>query len=173
MERETGFEPATTCLEGRSSSQLSYSRSLWTRYLNLDAAASGDCLAGRRSRLLKALCQRHEQARPVASETSKPAVLSPNPLAVNNYGGGDMSYQDARNDQYVTRRDEVVVERDGTGLGTILGIILAIVVVLAIVWFFFLGGMNNGNRTPTATTRRTRTRSSSRCRPTTRRATKL
>jgi hypothetical protein len=40
--------------------------------------------------------------------------------------------------------DEVVVEREGTGLGTILGIILAIVVVLAIVWFFFLGGMGNG-----------------------------
>ena len=27
MERVTGFEPATTCLEGRSSSQLSYTRS--------------------------------------------------------------------------------------------------------------------------------------------------
>ena len=26
MERETGFEPATLCLEGRCSSQLSYSR---------------------------------------------------------------------------------------------------------------------------------------------------
>ncbi|MEP7158706.1 MAG: hypothetical protein ABI797_04715, partial [Chloroflexota bacterium] len=38
---------------------------------------------------------------------------------------------------------EVIVERDGTGVGTILGIILAIVVVLAIVWFFFLGGMGD------------------------------
>ncbi len=27
MERETGLEPATTCLEGRSSTRLSYSRS--------------------------------------------------------------------------------------------------------------------------------------------------
>ncbi|CAN5806143.1 hypothetical protein BH24CHL5_BH24CHL5_01450 [soil metagenome] len=35
--------------------------------------------------------------------------------------------------------DQVVVEREGSGIGTILGIILAIVVVLAIVWFFFLG----------------------------------
>lgn len=35
---------------------------------------------------------------------------------------------------------EVIVEREGTGLGTILGIILAVIVVLAIVWFFFLGG---------------------------------
>jgi hypothetical protein len=40
---------------------------------------------------------------------------------------------------------DVIVERDGTGVGTILGIILAIVVVLAIVWFFFLGGMGNPN----------------------------
>ena len=40
-------------------------------------------------------------------------------------------------------RHDVIVERDGTGVGTILGIILAIVVVLAIVWFFFLGGMGN------------------------------
>lgn len=38
---------------------------------------------------------------------------------------------------------DVIVERDGTGVGTILGIILAIVVVLALVWFFFLGGMGN------------------------------
>ncbi len=27
LERETGFEPATTCLEGRNSTRLSYSRS--------------------------------------------------------------------------------------------------------------------------------------------------
>ena len=32
---------------------------------------------------------------------------------------------------------DVIVDRDGTGVGTILGIILAI------VWFFFLGGMGN------------------------------
>lgn len=43
---------------------------------------------------------------------------------------------------------DVVVERDGTGVGTILGIILAIVVVLAIVWFFFLGGMGNNPANP-------------------------
>jgi hypothetical protein len=36
---------------------------------------------------------------------------------------------------------DVIIERDGTGVGTVLGIILAVVVVLAIVWFFFLGGM--------------------------------
>ena len=35
----------------------------------------------------------------------------------------------------------IYVEREGSGVGTILGIILAIVVVLAIIWFFFLGGM--------------------------------
>jgi hypothetical protein len=45
-------------------------------------------------------------------------------------------------------RDDVIIESDGTGMGTILGIILAIVVVLAIVWFFFLGGMGNGNSNP-------------------------
>ncbi len=28
LERETGFEPSTTCLEGRYSTSLSYSRSL-------------------------------------------------------------------------------------------------------------------------------------------------
>ncbi|MEO6351041.1 MAG: hypothetical protein ABIP53_10355 [Candidatus Limnocylindrales bacterium] len=43
---------------------------------------------------------------------------------------------------------DVIVEREGTGIGTILGIILAVVVVLAIVWFLFLGGAgpatNNG-----------------------------
>jgi hypothetical protein len=43
---------------------------------------------------------------------------------------------------------DVIVERDGTGVGTILGIILAIVVVLAIVWFFFLGGMGNNATNP-------------------------
>jgi Mg/Co/Ni transporter MgtE len=44
--------------------------------------------------------------------------------------------------------DDVYVEREGTGVGTILGVILAIVVVLAIIWFFFLGGMNGGTTTP-------------------------
>jgi hypothetical protein len=42
----------------------------------------------------------------------------------------------------VTHHDDVIIEREGTGVGTILGIILAVVVVLAIVWFFFLGGGN-------------------------------
>jgi hypothetical protein len=42
-----------------------------------------------------------------------------------------------------TYERDVIVEREGTGIGTILGIILAVVVVLAIVWFFFLGGMGN------------------------------
>ena len=42
-------------------------------------------------------------------------------------------------------RDAIVEERDGTGVGTILGIILAVVVVLAIIWFFFLGGMGPAN----------------------------
>ena len=42
-------------------------------------------------------------------------------------------------------RDVIVEERDGTGVGTILGIILAVVVVLAIIWFFFLGGMGPAN----------------------------
>ena len=40
-----------------------------------------------------------------------------------------------------TYERDVIVEREGTGIGTILGIILAVVVVLAIVWFFFLGGL--------------------------------
>lgn len=44
--------------------------------------------------------------------------------------------------------EDVIIEREGTGVGTILGIILAIVVVLAIIWFFFLGGMNPGPTTP-------------------------
>jgi hypothetical protein len=43
--------------------------------------------------------------------------------------------------------DDTYVEREGTGIGTIIGIILAVVVVLAIVWFFFLGGMNTGTNT--------------------------
>ena len=53
----------------------------------------------------------------------------------------------------MTYERDVIVEREGTGVGTILGIILAVVVVLAIVWFFFLGGMgqnpgnNNGDDT--------------------------
>jgi Mg/Co/Ni transporter MgtE len=49
----------------------------------------------------------------------------------------------------MTYERDVIVEREGTGIGTILGIILAVVVVLAIVWFFFLGGMgpaNNGTQ---------------------------
>jgi Mg/Co/Ni transporter MgtE len=37
--------------------------------------------------------------------------------------------------------DDVIFEREGSGVGTVLGIILAIVVVLAIIWFFFLGGL--------------------------------
>lgn len=41
--------------------------------------------------------------------------------------------------------DVIVEEREGTGVGTILGIILAVVVVLAIIWFFFLGGMGPAN----------------------------
>lgn len=45
----------------------------------------------------------------------------------------------------MTYEREVIVERDGTGVGTILGIILAALVVLAIVWFFFLGGMGPAN----------------------------
>ncbi len=45
--------------------------------------------------------------------------------------------------------DDVVFEREGTGVGTILGIILAIVVVLAIIWFFFLGGMGGTPATDT------------------------
>ena len=47
----------------------------------------------------------------------------------------------------VYERDDTYVEREGTGIGTIIGIILAVVVVLAIVWFFFLGGMNSGTNT--------------------------
>jgi hypothetical protein len=47
----------------------------------------------------------------------------------------------------VYERDDTYVEREGTGVGTIIGIILAVVVVLAIVWFFFLGGMNSGTNT--------------------------
>ena len=46
---------------------------------------------------------------------------------------------------YDTDHHDVIVENEGTGIGTILGIILAIVVVLAIVWFFFLGGMGQGD----------------------------
>ena len=49
-----------------------------------------------------------------------------------------------------TYERDVIVEREGTGIGTILGIILAVVVVLAIVWFFFLGGLtpaDNGGTT--------------------------
>lgn len=42
---------------------------------------------------------------------------------------------------------DVIIDREGTGVGTILGIILAVVVVLAIIWFFFLGGMGPQNNT--------------------------
>jgi len=51
---------------------------------------------------------------------------------------------------YETDHRDVIVEREGTGIGTILGIILAIVVVLAIIWFFFLGGLgqNPGTTNP-------------------------
>jgi Mg/Co/Ni transporter MgtE len=50
----------------------------------------------------------------------------------------------------MTYERDVIIEREGTGIGTILGIILAVIVVLALVWFFFLGGMgpNNNNNTP-------------------------
>ena len=47
----------------------------------------------------------------------------------------------------MTYERDVIVEREGTGIGTILGIILAVIVVLALVWFFFLGGMGPGNNT--------------------------
>ena len=47
-----------------------------------------------------------------------------------------------------TYERDVTVEREGTGIGTILGIILAVVVVLAIVWFFFLGGMTPNPNAP-------------------------
>ena len=47
----------------------------------------------------------------------------------------------------MTYERDVIIEREGTGVGTILGIILAIVVVLAIVWFFFLGGMGQNRGT--------------------------
>jgi hypothetical protein len=47
-------------------------------------------------------------------------------------------------------QDDVYVEREGTSMGTILGIILAIVVVLAIIWFFFLGGLGQNNTTTPA-----------------------
>jgi hypothetical protein len=49
-----------------------------------------------------------------------------------------MTYDTDHNDVYIE-------EREGSSMGTILGIILAIVVVLAIVWFFFLGGLGQNN----------------------------
>jgi hypothetical protein len=45
-------------------------------------------------------------------------------------------------------RDVVVDRGDGTGVGTILGILLAVIIVLALVWFFFLGGMGNNTQAP-------------------------
>jgi Mg/Co/Ni transporter MgtE len=47
----------------------------------------------------------------------------------------------------MTYERDVIIEREGTGIGTILGIILAVIVVLALVWFFFLGGMGPANNT--------------------------
>jgi len=47
-------------------------------------------------------------------------------------------------------RDVIIDRDDGTGVGTILGIILAVLVVLAIVWFFFLGGFGENNQNPGA-----------------------
>jgi len=49
---------------------------------------------------------------------------------------------------YDEEHRDVIVEEEGTGVGTILGVILAIVVVLAIVWFFFLGGMGTPSPNP-------------------------
>ena len=49
---------------------------------------------------------------------------------------------------HVNDHDDAVFEREGAGMGTILGIILAIVVVLAIIWFFFLGGMGSPAANP-------------------------
>jgi Mg/Co/Ni transporter MgtE len=43
---------------------------------------------------------------------------------------------------------DVIIERDGSSVGALLGIILAIVIVMAIVWFFFLGGQGNPNSAP-------------------------
>lgn len=39
---------------------------------------------------------------------------------------------------------EVIVDRggDGSGVGMIIGIILAVIVVLAVIWFFFMGGLD-------------------------------
>jgi Mg/Co/Ni transporter MgtE len=59
-------------------------------------------------------------------------------MAIADQAGGEAMTYDTEH------HDDVVVEREGTGVGTILGIILAIVVVLAIIWFFFLGGAGNG-----------------------------
>lgn len=43
---------------------------------------------------------------------------------------------------------DVIVEREGTGIGTVLGILLAVIIVLAIVWFFFMGGLGGDNNPP-------------------------
>lgn len=39
---------------------------------------------------------------------------------------------------------DVIVDRggDGSGVGMIIGIILAVIVVLAVIWFFFMGGLD-------------------------------
>jgi len=55
-----------------------------------------------------------------------------------------MSYERDYND-----RDAMIADEERTGIGTIVGIVLAVIVVLAIVWFFFLGGMNSGTNTTT------------------------
>jgi hypothetical protein len=50
---------------------------------------------------------------------------------------------------YDDRDRDVIVEReDGTGIGTVLGILLAVIIVLAIVWFFFLGGLGGDGNAP-------------------------
>jgi hypothetical protein len=59
-----------------------------------------------------------------------------------------MTYRaDIGDEVYRDRDREVYVEREGMSIGTIVGIVLAVIVVLAIVWFFFLGGMNTGGNT--------------------------
>ena len=50
MERETGFEPATTCLEGRSSTGLSYPRVLQRSLYNIRRPRAHDVPAPHASR---------------------------------------------------------------------------------------------------------------------------